>query len=579
MSGKSGSVFLRLLRALMPHRRYMLTASSALVLSTGLQLVGPYLIKVGIDGFMLTRDAGGLLKIGVWYLAVQLGLMLFSYLEINAVALAAQGLMRDFRKAAYDHLSRLHTAFFDRTPAGKLITNVTHDVESLNELISSGLVTILGDLFILAGITAVMFWMDAGLAVLAVSLTPLVILMTRFFAKRLRAAYLMIRHQVALLTIYIQERVAGMRIVQVFNRERDTLAQHHRLNLDHHNANVASIRLHAIFNPLIAFLSTVTVAVILWVGSLKVISGELTLGSLVAFLVYVEMYFKPIGDLSEKFNILQGAAASCEKIFDLLDEPPGILDPPVAAAPAEPLTVDFERVDFAYDGHAVLSDVSFSVRPGEMIAVVGPTGAGKTTLVNLLLRLYDVKGGAVRVGGADVRHLKQHDLRSLFGIVSQNVFLFSGSLWENVTLGDDSLDLAYVRSCLESVGARAFVERLAGGSGEEELPEEAKTLSAGERQLLSVARALAHEPRILILDEATALIDSETERKVQETLKALRGKVTQIVIAHRLSTIEEADRILVINEGRLIETGTHEELMRRRGMYWGFTQRIGTRMA
>ena len=456
---------------------------------------------------------------------------------------------------------------------GRLVTRVTTDVEALNELFTSGVVTIFGDVFMLVGIMGVLIYLDWRLALVTFAVLPALFTVTIIFKRRVRVVYRKVRTRIAMLNAFIQEHIVGMTVVQLFHQEDRKFEEYSELNRSHTEANIESILHYSIFYPVVEVLSAVAIALIVWYGGGQILLGALTLGGLVAFIQYSEKFFRPISDLSEKFNILQGAMASSERIFGLLDTENEIRTPDQPLAPERRHgSVRFENVSFAYQGDDwVLRDVDFDVRAGEMVAVVGHTGAGKSTLMSLLMRFYDVRHGRVLVEGVDVRDWKLEDLRRQFGMVLQDVHLFSGTIASNIRLGDDRISDEAVAAAAAAVNLDEWVRTLPNGL-QEEVKERGSSLSAGQKQLVSFARALVHDPKILILDEATSNVDTHTELLVREALERLLSNRTSIVIAHRLSTIQKADRIVVLHKGRVREVGTHQQLLAERGIYYKLYQ-------
>jgi ATP-binding cassette subfamily B protein len=482
-----------------------------------------------------------------------------------------QRIMFDLRMQLHSHLQRLDLRFYDRNPVGRLMTRVTTDVDVLNELFTSGVVSVFGDLFTLVGIMGVLIWLDWRLALVAFSVLPLIALITQWFRSNVRESYRTVRTWIARINAYLQERITGMTTVHLFRREARDFAAFDEIDRKHRDANVRSIVFYAVFYPAIELVSALAAALILWVGGGSVIEGTLTLGSLVAFLMYAQRFFRPISDMSEKFNILQGAMASSERIFALLDTSVQIQSPAGVGLPPSPGfgagAIAFEHVTFAYvEGEPVLRDVSFRVEPSQRVAIVGATGAGKTTIVSLLLRFYDVQGGRITIDGVDIRDMDLTRLRALFGLVLQDVHLFSGTVASNIRLGHDAIGDEAVWRAVKAVHADVFIDRLPRGLATP-VAERGATLSVGQKQLLSFARALAFDPRVLILDEATSSVDTETELLIRDALKVVMRGRTTIAIAHRLSTIQGMDRILVLHKGQLRESGTHQELLATRGIY------------
>jgi ATP-binding cassette subfamily B protein len=527
-----------------------------------------------------------------------------------AMQLVGQRVMYDMRKQLFAHLQRLQMSFFDRNPVGRLVTRVTTDVDVLNDLFASGVVAIFGDIFSLFSIVVVMLKMDYKLALLTFSVLPIIVLVTAAFRKAVRESYRRIRVAIARINAYLAEHITGMPVLQLFNREERSFREFEKINRAHMEAYKDSILAYGLFYPAVELLGMIAVAIILYLGGGMALRGLVTVGTAIAFIQYSQRFFRPIQDLSDKYNLLQAAMASSERIFKLLDTPVTIADPvgeasglpqklrdegagaqravlPVgsnhvvdgvkAGAQSAPLPstrslVEFRHVGFAYrDEHRVLENVSFSIEPGETVAVVGHTGAGKTTLTNLLLRFYDVQEGQVLFDGLDIRYLRLRDLRSNFGIVLQDPFLFSGTISTNIRLGSEWIEDQQIREAARQVGLLEFIESLPGGF-QEPVKERGATLSVGQKQLLSFARALAHNPRILILDEATSSVDPETEHWLREGLRCLIENRTSLVIAHRLSTIQNASKIVVMHKGHVREVGTHQELLQRQGIYFKLYQ-------
>jgi ATP-binding cassette, subfamily B, multidrug efflux pump len=590
----------RLLAYLRPYGGMAFGALGLILLSSVLQLVGPLATAVAIDLFIrpkgeetrlsaasqLVRDLllergtdpadvalQGILAVSLVFLASLVLAFFALYGQTWLMQLTGQYIMNDLRNQIFARLQRLPVSFYDRNPIGRLVTRVTTDVDALNELFTSGVVAIFGDVLVLAGIVTVLFWLDWRLALVAFSIVPLLLLLTFWFKLRVRDAFREMRVRIARINSFLQEHVTGMPVVQLFNREAAALDEFEGINDAHREATVRSIFYYAVFFPGVELITAIGAGLLIWYGGGQVITGALSIGALIAFLQYAQRFYMPLSDLSEKYNILQGAMAASERIFRLLDEPVAIASPAQAYAPERMSgEVEFDQVRFSYkEGEPVLKGISFRVAPGETLAVVGHTGAGKSTLANLLLRFYDVDSGAVRVDGRDVREWHLARLRRGIGMVLQDVFLFSGSLAGNVRLGEEGIDDERIRWAAREVHALPFIERLPEGF-ETRVKERGAGLSVGQKQLIAFARALAFDPAVLILDEATSSIDTETEQIIQQALDRLLEGRTSIVIAHRLSTIQKADRILVMHKGEIRELGTHQELLAQRGIYYRLYQ-------
>lgn len=560
----------RLLTYLRPYWRQVLLAVCAIAVGAGAALAQPYLVKVAIDQHIAVGQLEGLNQLALLYIGVLVVAFGAEYLQTWTMQLTGQFIMFDLRMGLYGHLQRLDLRYYDRNPVGRLMTRVTSDVDVLNDLFTSGVVTIFGDVMTLVGIMTVMVWMDWRLALVSFSVLPLIALATQWFRRNVRESYRVVRGWIARINAFLQENITGMTTVQLFCREQLNFKRFDEIDRKHRDANIDSIFYYAVFYPMIEVIGALAAALIIWYGGAQVLGGSLTLGVVVAFLQYSQRFFRPISDMSEKFNVLQAAMASSERIFKLLDEPVVVQTPPEARRlPASAAGyIVFDHVWFAYSGENwVLRDVSFEVRPGQRIGVVGATGAGKTTLINLLLRFYDVQRGRITVDGVDIREIDLEQLRGLFSLVLQDVHLFSGTIADNIRLGESNIDDERIRRVARAVHADAFIERMAGGYGAA-VAERGSTLSVGQKQLLSFARALAFDPKILILDEATSSVDTETELLIRDALTTLTSGRTTIAIAHRLSTIQDMDKILVFHKGCLRESGTHQALVAERGIYF-----------
>jgi ATP-binding cassette, subfamily B, multidrug efflux pump len=568
----------RLVRYLRPYWRSAAVALVAILGYAALQLVPPYLTRRAIDVAIPAADLAGLRIIAAMYFATLLGEFTLEFIQSSLLQVTGQRIMFDLRMQIYRHLQRLDVQFYDRNPVGRLMTRVTTDVDALNDLFTAGFVSVFGDVFALLAIMAAMLVLDWRLALVAFAVIPLIALVTQWFRVHVRETYREVRVLIARINAFLQEHITGMATVQLFRREARAFSAFDAINRDQMEANLRSIFYYAVFYPAIEIVGAVATALILWFGGGRVVQDTLTLGTLVALIQYAQRFFRPIQDLSEKFNVLQGAMASSERIFQLLDTPVVIADP---SAPGEerpmferppspksivPVGIAFEHVWFAYNGDDyVLRDVSFVVEPGQRVGIVGATGAGKTTIINLILRFYDVTRGRITVNGVDIRELALADLRQMFGLVLQDVHLFSGTVAANIRLGDDAISDEAVADALRAVHADGFVDRLGGLDAK--VAERGATLSVGQKQLLSFARALAFNPPVLLLDEATSSIDTETEGLIQEALRVLMRGRTTIAIAHRLSTIQDMDLVLAFHKGELRETGRHQELLAQQGIY------------
>ena len=564
----------RLMAYLRPYWLSVVVALAAIVAGSLLQLAQPYLTKLAIDQYIATADLAGLDRIALLFGLVLVASFALEFAQTWVMQMTGQRIMFDMRMQIYRHLQRLDLRDYDRNPVGRLMTRVTTDVDTLNELFSSGVVAIFGDVFTLAGIMIVLVWLDWRLAVVAFAVLPIIVLVTQWFRRNVRESYRTVRLWIARINAFLQENITGMATVQLFRREARNFAAFDEINRTHRDANIASIFYYALFYPAIEIVSALAAALIVWFGGGWVLEGTLTLGALVAFFQYSQRFFRPISDMSEKFNILQAAMASSERIFKLLDTPVTVGAPAAAKRlpPAAGGHIVFDHVWFAYEGEDyVLRDVSFEVAAGQRVGIVGATGAGKSTIINLLLRFYDVSRGRILVDGIDIRELPFEDLRRLFGLVLQDVHLFSGTIAGNIRLGHDEITDEQVRRAAMAVHAHPFIERLPQGY-DAPVAERGATLSVGQKQLLSFARALAFDPRVLILDEATSSVDTETELLIRDALHVLMAGRTTIAIAHRLSTIQDMDQILVLHKGELRERGAHQELLAARGIYWRLYQ-------
>ena len=626
-----GRLMRRLLTYLRPYKWHVVVAVAAIILKSGLDVLGPFLTMIAIDKYLAkSPDAHssshswigdrlsstpltGIAEIGGLYVGI-LGLTFaLEFVQTYLMQWTGQKVMFDLRKQIFRHLQHMHVAFFDKNPVGRLVTRVTTDVDALNEMFTSGVVSIFEDVFVLAGIIGIMMHTNWKLALITFAALPIIVYATRVFRDAVRDSYRRIRTAIARINSYLQEAVSGMLVLQLFNREKRAFHKFSDINASHMEAYKDAIMAYAVYYPVVEILSSVAIASIIWFGGGDVIRGVTTIGVLVAFMQYAQRFFRPIQDLSEKYNILQSAMAAGERVFKLLDTKIEITSPAVAKKPQGPGRIEFDHLWFAYGNKSsaekaadsssrpgpfdsaqgwlagapvptqalastlasepdwVLRDVSFAIEPGETIAVVGHTGAGKTTLISLLMRFYDVQRGAVRIDGVDIKEMNLDDLRGRFGVVLQDPFLFSGTVEGNIRLGTARIQDADVEQAAEDVNLADFIRTLPGGF-KEEVRERGSTLSTGQKQLISFARALAHNPKILILDEATSSVDTETEFRVRDALNRMVEGRTALIIAHRLSTIQRADKIIVMHKGQVREMGSHQQLLAQRGIYYKLYQ-------
>lgn len=587
----------RLLSYLWPYKHYVVAALALTMLGGPLVVAGPPLVKAAVDLYLLPdpshapqgytllikqgADAfgfGGSPAAGIGFIALllliaNLAAMFVLYAESFLLQRMGQHIMFDLRNQIFAHLQRLPVQFYDRNPVGQLMTRLTSDVEALNELFTSVVIAFFGDMAMLLYIIFWMFLLDWRLALVSLVMLPALVAVTLWFRLRSRNAFRAVRTNVARISTFLQERLTGMSVVQLFNREESELREFKGINRDYRQANLDAVFYNAVFFPAVDIIVAAGIALIIWYGGGQVLHSVVTLGTVIAFLQMAEMLYEPVGDMSERYNLLQSAMSASERIFELLDEPV------TTTTPEQPARIEnvrgrieFRNVWFAYDDEDwVLKDVSFVVQPGESVAFVGYTGAGKTTITNLLLRFYDVQRGQVLLDGVDVRELELDKLRSSFSVVPQDVFLFSEDIATNIRLGNQSIDDEAIRESAKQVNAVGFINKLSDGYATE-LNERGAGISVGQKQLISFARALAFDPRILILDEATSSIDTETEGLIHEAVKRLMAGRTSLVIAHRLSTVQDVDKIFVLHKGEIRESGTHQELLRQRGLYWLLTQ-------
>jgi ATP-binding cassette, subfamily B, multidrug efflux pump len=622
-----GRLMRRLLTYLRPYKWHVAIALVAIILKSGLDVLGPFLTKIAIDKYLAKSpdshsyshsyshswigdrlsDAPlvGIAQIGGLYVGILVFTFTLEFIQTYLMQWTGQKVMFDLRSQIFRHLQHMHVAFFDKNPVGRLVTRVTTDVDALNEMFTAGVVSIFEDVFVLAGIIAIMMKMNWKLALITFAVLPVIVYATRIFRDKVRDSYRRIRTAIARINAYLQEAVSGMLVLQLFNREKRAFNKFSDINASHMEAFKDAIMAYSVYYPFVEILSAVAIASIIWFGGNDVIRGVTSIGVLVAFMQYAQRFFRPIQDLSEKYNILQSAMAAGERVFKLLDTKIEVTSPTVTKRPQGPGRIEFDHVWFAYNvsGDAgrvvaglrpagtgqipattqspaspqanepdwVLRDVNFALEPGETIAVVGHTGAGKTTLISLLMRFYDVQRGAIRIDGVDIKDMDLDELRSRFGVVLQDPFLFSGTVAGNIRLGTARIQDADVEQAAEDVNLADFIRTLPGGF-KEEVRERGSTLSTGQKQLISFARALAHNPKILILDEATSSVDTETEFRVRDALDRMVEGRTALIIAHRLSTIQRADKIIVMHKGQVRETGSHQQLLAQRGIYYKLYQ-------
>jgi ATP-binding cassette subfamily B multidrug efflux pump len=578
----------RLLQYMKPYKWHVVLALVLVAIVTPLELAPPLIFRKAIDSYFVPELKGAITEPSAWtgilwlsliYLAVLAFDFLAQYLQLRIMQRVGQQTMYDMRGEIFRHMQRLPMSYFDRNPVGRLVTRVTTDVDALNDLFAAGVVTMINDFFLLVVMAVLLFKIDRRLALDTLAVLPGILIVTMIFRKYVRDANRRIRTAIARINAFLQEYISGMSVVQLFNRERKAVEEFEKRNRDNMLAWRDAILAYALFYPAVEFLSFATIALIYWSGGNRILHGALSLGVLTAFTMFAQRFFRPIQDLSEKFNILQSAMAASERIFKLLDEPVLVESDPNAIPLDHPRgEIEFRNVWFSYrnvaepaDEDWVLRDVSFRVEPGQTIAIVGHTGAGKTTLISLLLRFYDIQRGQILLDGKDIRLIDLQDLRRQFGIVLQDPFLFTGTIESNICLGTPGIGRSTVESAVQEIGLGDFVGSLPEGVGAS-VNERGSTLSVGQRQLINFARALAHNPRFLILDEATSSVDTKTELLIREALGRLLSGRTALVIAHRLSTIQHADRILVFHKGRLREQGAHQELLAERGIYYRLYQ-------
>ncbi|MGA2336595.1 MAG: ABC transporter ATP-binding protein [Terriglobales bacterium] len=593
-----GRLMRRLLTYLGPYKWHVVVALGAIILKSAADVLGPFLTKIAIDKYLAKSPNShswigdrlsdtpltGIAQIGGLYIGILIFTFALEFVQTYLMQWTGQKVMFDLRSQIFRHLQHMHIGFFDKNPVGRLVTRVTTDVDALNEMFTAGVVSIFEDVFVLAGIIFIMMKMNWKLALITFAMLPLIVYATKIFRDKVRDSYRRIRTAIARINAYLQEAVSGMLVLQLFNREKRAFNKFSDINASHMEAFKDAIMAYAVYYPVVEIMSAIAIASIIWWGGKDVIRGVATIGVLVAFMQYAQRFFRPIQDLSEKYNILQSAMAAGERVFKLLDTKIEVTSAAITKQPQGPGRIEFDHVWFAYNASGatgvpaqttepdwVLRDVSFVLEPGETIAVVGHTGAGKTTLISLLMRFYDVQRGAIRIDGVDIKEMNLDDLRSRFGVVLQDPFLFSGTVEGNIRLGTARIQDQDVEQAAEDVNLADFIRSLPGGF-KEEVRERGSTLSTGQKQLISFARALAHSPKILILDEATSSVDTETEFRVRDALNRMVEGRTALIIAHRLSTIQRADNIIVMHKGQVREMGSHQQLLAQRGIYYKLYQ-------
>jgi ATP-binding cassette subfamily B protein len=583
-----GRLMRRLATFLSPYKRQLVLATGLMLLGALVELAPPFLLRTAIDGPIAQQNVAGVTPIFALYMGALIGAFLLRYGQTYIIQSTSQRVMVDIRMRIFSHIQRLSLAFFDRNPVGRLLTRITNDVDALNEFITQGTVALLGDMVRLVFVVITMLLLNWRLALISFAVLPVMLVATMVFQRFMRRIYRQVRQRIARINAYLNEQITGVLVTQLFNREQRSLTRFDELSNDYLRAQFSSVRTFAVFFPMISFLSTTALALLLNLGGQLVLSDLATIGMVIAFIQYTDQAFQPIRQLAERYNTLQSAMASSERIFRVLDTEPEVVDRPDPKALAQPVRgqIAFKDVWFSYSGVPaeagagepgatpqpgdddwVLRGISFTIPAGQSVAVVGATGAGKTSLVSLMARFYDIQKGAITLDGIDIRELRQEELRRHIGAVPQDPICFSGTVAANIRLHATTIDDAQVRRAAEIANAAPFIERLPGGY-DYEVRERGSNLSVGQRQLLAFARAIAFNPEVLlILDEATSSVDTETEALMQAALERLMEGRTSVVIAHRLSTIRNVDRILVLHRGKLVEDGTHEELLARRGFY------------
>lgn len=563
----------RLLGYIKPYKKYVIFAIILNIFVAALGPIRPVLTKIAVDKYIAHGDYHGLMLIGLALFGSLLLQAVMQYFLTYYMQYLGQKTIFDIREQIFRHTQKLALRFFDKTPIGRTVTRVTNDVEALNDLFSSGIVMAFSDIFIIIWILVFMFVMDVKLSLVTLSVLPVLFYATFLFRRKVRESYRDVRLHLARLNSYMQEHITGMNIIQIFHKEKSEKEKFSSINTDYKQSNIRSIFYYAVFFPTVELLSSIAIGLIVWYGGGEVIKSTLTVGVIIAFIQFIDQFFRPIRDLSEKYNIMQTAMASSERIFKLLDNKTFVNNPgnpqPLESLKGE---IEFQKVWFAYnEDEYVLKDISFKINQGETVAIVGHTGAGKTSLINILTRFYDIQRGSILVDGHDIRSLDKKDLRKFISIVLQDVFLFSGTVRSNISMDNESIPEEKIIEAARLVGADKFIDALPGGY-DEVVMERGATLSVGQKQLISFARALAYNPQILILDEATSSIDTESEILIQKAIEKLLVGRTAIVIAHRLSTIQNADKIIVMHKGEIRETGNHQELLAKKGIYYKLYQ-------
>jgi len=563
----------RLLKYAARYWHFFLAAVILLFASTIVDLARPYLIGITIDNFIKKADVRALNTMGIYFVILIASGFIFNLLQIYVLSFAGQSIIYNIRQQIFTHLQKLPLAYFDRNPIGRLVTRVTNDTETLNDMYTNVLVTLLKDFSILIGTLIIMLNLSIRLTLITLTVMPVVIVVTIIFRRKIRKVYRNVRTALAKINSAISENISGMRIIQLFNREKENFIKFDETGREYYKAAMNEIVTFGLFRPIIELLSSLVISLLIWFGGVNVLEGTLQFGTLYAFINYVTLLFHPINDLAEKYNIMQSSMAASERIFMLLDEPEeedeGTLVLDMKTAEGD---IEFKNVWFAYNENDwVLSDVSFKVPAGSTVAIVGATGAGKTSIINLLSRLYEIQKGEILINGINIKNFTKDSLRRCIGVVLQDVFLFSGKLRDNIRLNESSISDEKVEEAARYVNADGFIKKLRSGY-DEEVMERGSTFSSGQRQLLAFARALAFDPAILVLDEATSNIDTDTELLIQDALAKLTKNRTTIVIAHRLSTIQHADNIIVLHKGKVKETGNHQELLAKKGLYYSLYQ-------